>query len=500
MKYEEAEPNPEHLIRSISEQGYSFESSLADLIDNSISAEATGVEILIDMDKEPFTLFLSDDGTGMSESVLKSSMQFPSSSPAFNRDKDDLGRFGLGMKTASFSQTRSFTVLSRKKGDQNFSGRTWDVDYLKKKEKWHLIVNTKEEVESLLEDYQKISGEYLGEIENFTANTIVVWKGLYKFEDYLNAENRKKALQKQLNEVTADHLSLVFHRFLERRKLALRIRVNNKQISPFDPFPPTGSGVRKIESKRRSFFQDSVKLEGFVLPAHSVNEAKSGVSKWTTKKRSLTDMEGIYVYRADRIIIYGGWNGLIRKGPRLQLARLRVDVGNKVDHLLHLNVSKSQITIPHDLKVGFEHYVNDLKIEAEREFHNRGIRKLSNDDSQNKEQLFKRIACSKGTLVELNENYPIINDLKNSLSKKQQTKLTLLFRMVNTMINKTRLTHETDEFLSNADNSSGVSEASLKEAISLFSKLGWSEQQIRTNFITELGFNEDSVPSELFKD
>ncbi|MDA7608146.1 hypothetical protein N8589_01070, partial [Akkermansiaceae bacterium] len=106
----------------------------------------------------------------------------------------------------------------------------------------------------------------------------------------------------------------------------------------------------------------------------------------------------------------------------------------------------------------------------------------------------------KGTLVELNENYPIINDLKNSLSKKQQTKLTLLFRMVNTMINKTRLTHETDEFLSNADNSSGVSEASLKEAISLFSKLGWSEQQIRTNFITELGFNEDSVPSELFKD
>ena len=217
MEYEEAPPNPEHLIRSIAEQGYSFESSLADLIDNSISAEATGVEVLIDMDQKPFTLFLADNGTGMSESVLKSNMQFPSSSPTMDRNETDLGRFGLGMKTASFSQTRKFTVLSRERGTTKYSGRTWDVDYLKQKKKWHLIINTENEIETLLENYQKISDEFLSGIKDFRANTIIIWKGLYKFEEYLDPSNRKRALQQQLNEITVDHLSLVFHRFLVHR-------------------------------------------------------------------------------------------------------------------------------------------------------------------------------------------------------------------------------------------------------------------------------------------
>jgi hypothetical protein len=499
MEYEEAEPNPEHLIRSIAEQGYSFESSLADLIDNSISAEATGVEVLIDMDQEPFTLFLADNGTGMSERILKSSMQFPSSSPAMDRNETDLGRFGLGMKTASFSQTRIFTVLSRERGTTKYSGRTWDVDYLKHKKKWHLIINTEDEVETLLENYQKISDEFLSGIKEFSANTIVIWKGLYKFEEYLDPSNRKRALQQQLNEITVDHLSLVFHRFLERKQEPVQIRVNNKQISPFDPFPPSNAGVRKIESKRKSFFKDKVKLEGFVLPAHSIDEAKTGVSKWTTKNSSLTDMEGIYVYRADRIIIFGGWNGLIRKGPRLQLARLRVDVGNKVDHLLHLNVSKSQITIPHDLKLGFAQYVNELKAEAEREFHNRGIRKLAGDVSQQNEQLVTRSACSKGTLLEINPSFPILEDLAGSLSKEQQSKLKILLRMVNTLINKVRQTHEKIDFPSSSEGTEDISASNLRNAVHALLKRGWTEEQVRADFIAHLGYSDDSMPSALFK-
>tara|TARA_B110000908_G_C10222787_1_gene436265 strand:+ start:321 stop:1832 length:1512 start_codon:yes stop_codon:yes gene_type:complete len=488
-KFEEADPKPELLIKSLAEQGYSLESALADLIDNSISADATGVEIMIDMDNEPFTLFLADDGSGMCEDILRKSMEFPSDSPDNDRDVRDLGRFGLGMKTASFSQTRSFTVISRKKGDVTYSGRTWDVAYLKEKKKWHLIVNSQEEVYKIVEDYTKISNEYLGIIEGFTANTIIVWRGLYKYEKYLEPANRVKALKQQLNEVTADHLSLVFHRFLERKKDPLRIRVNNKQIRPFDPFPPASAGVRKIESKRKSFSEDNVKLEGFVLPSSSMDEAKSGTSRWTTKKCSLTDMEGIYVYRADRVIIFGGWNGLIKKGPRLQLARLRVDVGNKVDHLLHLNVSKSQITIPHDLKAGFEHYVTELKIEAEREFYNRGIKRLPNDVSHPKEQLFARIASSKGTLLELNTEFPLLKSLKQDLTSEQNGNLNMLIRMINTMVNKIRQTHEDQDFTINVEN---ISEAQLQATIQLLSKSGWTEQQIRKDFIPLLGYSEKS--------
>ena len=111
LRTESAEPNPEFLIKSIAEQGYSLETALADLMDNSISAGADCIEVMIRMDEEPFTLFLADNGLGMDEDELRQKMQFPSSSPEKDRQQIDLGRFGLGMKTASFSQTRRFSVI-----------------------------------------------------------------------------------------------------------------------------------------------------------------------------------------------------------------------------------------------------------------------------------------------------------------------------------------------------------------------------------------------------
>ncbi|MBL7903895.1 MAG: ATP-binding protein [Bacteroidales bacterium] len=412
--FEDAVPNPEYLIKSIAEQGYSLESSLADLMDNSISANADKIEVLIKMDQEPFTLFIADNGDGMDEETLKKSMHFPSNSPEQTRNSLDLGRFGLGMKTASFSQTRCFTVLSKRKGKKLYNGRTWDVNYLKKIGRWRLLVNTQEEIDMLIHQYISLSEGHLKRFEDFEANTIIIWNGLYKFESYLEEGNRQVALKKQISEVTSDYLSIVFHRYMERNTAPLMIRINNELIAPFNPFPKL-SDVRPIEYKQKIFSTDTIKIEGFVLPSKSIEESKS-ISIWTTKNRSLMDMEGIYIYRADRLIHFGGWNGLIKKVPRLQLARLRVDIGNSVDHLLHLNVAKSQIEIPHDLKAAFEKYIDELKIQAEREFFNRDIRIFSSSKGEDKFQLFKRIASNKGPLLEVNNNFPMLNSLINEFT------------------------------------------------------------------------------------
>ena len=223
IQSEVADPNPEYLIKSIAEQGYSLESSLADLMDNSISANANKIEVLIRMEKEPFVLFIADNGSGMDEETLKASMQFPSNSPEKERNASDLGRFGLGLKTASFSQTRCFTVLSRKEGTKKYCGRTWDVNFLKKVDKWRLLVNTQDEISELIQHYRSLSEGHLNRFEKFEANTIVVWKGLYKFENYLDEVNRQSALKKQITEVTTDYLSLVFHRYMERKANPLQI-------------------------------------------------------------------------------------------------------------------------------------------------------------------------------------------------------------------------------------------------------------------------------------
>ncbi len=497
IQSEVAEPNPEYLIKSIAEQGYSLESSLADLMDNSVSANANKIEVLIRMEQEPFTLFIADNGIGMNEEALKASMQFPSNSPEEERNALDLGRFGLGMKTASFSQTRCFTVLSRKKGTKNYSGRTWDVNYLKQVGKWRLIVNTQEEINKHIQQYRSLSEGHLNRFENFDVNTIVVWQGLYKFENYLEVDNRQSALKKQITEVTSDYLSLVFHRYMERKANPLKIRINNNLIAPFNPFPTTVTDFRPIEFKQKHFSTDTIKIEGFVLPSRSIDESQS-ISLWTTKNRSLMDMEGIYIYRADRLIHFGGWNGLIKKAPRLQLARLRVDIGNSVDHLLHLNVAKSQIEIPHDLTVAFEKYIDELKTQAEREFFNRGIRKFSSNRKEDNVQLFERKASNKGTLLEVNNSFPLLKSLMSELKKEQLTKLNLVIRMINTRINEIRQTHEEKAFI-------GVEEKdglSLKDLITCVNELiesGLSSELIKDEILPNLGFSESSLPQEVIQ-
>ena len=163
-------------------------------------------------------------------------MQFPSKSPEDSRESNDLGRFGLGLKTASFSQTRAFTVLSRKKGSAFFSGLTWDVKHLKDSGKWEMIINSNEEIAEILEQYNNISNDHQNSSNDFIPNTIVVWKGLYKFENFLDVKNKQDALKEEITNTTSEYLSIVFHKFMERQTNRVDIRINNTIVKPFNPF------------------------------------------------------------------------------------------------------------------------------------------------------------------------------------------------------------------------------------------------------------------------
>jgi hypothetical protein len=491
--FEDVTPNPEFLIKSISEQGYSFEAALADLIDNSISADASKVEILIDTNNAPYTLFIADNGTGMNEEALKNCMRFPSQSPDDERVNSDLGRFGLGMKTASFSQTRKFTTLSRVRGTEKFSARTWDLELLKNN-KWNLLVNSPESIRNRIGQYQQISTSRFNGFENFNANTVIVWEGLYKFEQYLKEKNREDALFKEID-IIADHLSLVFHRFMEKSKNKLQIRINNQLLEPFNPFPTKEKDFRSLEFRKRNFGNDSIKIEGFVLPSRSIKESKEGLSIWATKKRSLMDMEGIYIYRANRLILFGGWNGLIKKAPRLQLARLQVEIGNNADHLLHLNVAKSQVIIPHELKSAFKNYIDDLKLEAEREFFNKGIKQFKETKEKNNIQLFERKTSSKGPVLEVNRDFELVRSLLLDLDNKQTAKFNMLLSMVNTRINKIRSTQTNQSFLDGVN----LSKEELIMNIKDLKSRGVNSTTISQYVIPELGYTLESLPQEVLE-
>ncbi len=205
------------------------------------------------------------------------------------------------------------------------------------------------------------------------------------------------------------------------------------------------------------------------------------------------DMEGIYIYRADRLIHFGGWNGLIKKAPRLQLARLRVDIGNSVDHLLHLNVAKSQIEIPHDLTAAFEKYIDELKTQAEREFFNRGIRRFSRPIR--KKIMFnssKGKLRHKGPLLEVNNSFPLLKSLMGELKKEQLTKLNLVIRMINTRINEIRQTNEEKPFVG-IEEKDGLSLKDLLTCVNELKESGLSSEMIKTDILPNLGFTRKLI-------
>lgn len=492
--YELASPNPEFLIKSIAEQGYSLETALADLMDNSITAKATRIEVLTKIDVEPFTLFLSDNGDGMSKESLKRNMQFPSRSPEDFRESNDLGRFGLGLKTASFSQTRAFTVLSRKKGTNLFSGLTWDVKHLKDSGKWELIINSDIEIDEILRQYNTISNDLQNGSIDFVPNTIVVWKGLYKFENFLDVKNKQDALKEEITNTTSEYLSIVFHKFMERQTNCVEIRINNTLVKPFNPFPTDNSNLRALEPLQKEFGKDIVKIQGFVLPNSSIQETKENLNPWTPHNKSLMDMEGLYIYRADRLILFGGWNGLIKKMPRLQLGRLKIDIGNKVDHLFHLNVAKSQINIPHDLKNSFLRAIVDLKAEAQKEYFNHGLKSFTQRPSEHSSELFYKTATNKGVLLRINDEFPLLKSLKSSLNNKQKAELNFILKMSSNLINKVRQVDNVE--ITGDVEKDGISIGEIVKSINKLLNLGLSKGQIKKDILPNLGF-KNNIPEEI---
>ena len=495
--YEDVTPNAEFLIRASSEQGYSLEAALADLIDNSISAQATKVELLVDTEEESFTLYVADNGNGMTNIELANAMKFPSQSPENRRQPNDLGRFGLGMKTASFSQTRKFTVLSKKNNDQEYCARTWDLKALKDGG-WRVIVNPKKDIATVISKYKKISSDsFLGSFENFKPNTIVIWHGLHKFEEFISERDTKQTLYKELLEVTSEHLSIAFHRFMERTDRPISIRLNHKILEPFNPLPSDARDFRGLGPLSRTFNNGDFSFEGFILPSRAISESRSH-SQWTTKNRSLLDMEGMYVYRSDRLISFGGWHNLSQRTARHSLARLKVNIGNNSDSHLHLNVAKSQVRIPDDLRLTLKGYIATLKEEAAREYNNKSVPDPNLKRERNQD-LLSIVQTTKGAIFEVNQNFPLFRSATEGLGKLQKSSVKALLRLLTVKLNHMKDSFEPELFSTEIADDGQITEEELLVIASKLFDSGLSKSAILKNIMPGFGFKPSSLPKSVMQ-
>jgi len=406
-------PDPVSLIESMRAVGYSAEAAIADIIDNSLSAEAMSIHVKYDASERPFVAIL-DDGHGMDPDELTDAMRHGSGNPADHRDATDLGRFGLGLKTASLSQCRKLTVVSKKSGV--VSARRWDLDVVQDMGKWVVVVPAKPELADL---------PLYGKLEAQNSGTLVLWQDL----DRLTAG--AKDAQREMTAKMAplyEHLALVFHRFTQEEDShpAVSIAVNGLPLPPRDPFLGGNQHRQELEGQTIPHARGKVSVFPFVLPP--VSKLSTDEVEIAGGREGLRGTQGFYVYRARRLVIWGTWFGLVPKEEFFKLTRVRVDIPNTFDDLWSLDIKKSAAHPPDPIRSRLKELIQHFAGASKRTVIYRG--RVTNQ-SKNFTPLWLRIEPKPGAFrYEPNPDHPLIQKLSESLDDGDQKHLQMILNFL----------------------------------------------------------------------
>jgi hypothetical protein len=382
------------LIESTRAIGYTSEAAIADIVDNSVSAFASFVDIFFFPIGDAYIAIL-DDGTGMAPDKLDTAMRYGSQSPNEERATNDLGRFGLGLKTASLSQCRTLTVVT-KQNDQ-IEGRRWDIDHVVSERDWSLLV--------LETDGEFNSIPRIEELKKLRSGTLVVWQNLDRL--MVGEIDYARSLTKKMDEVRT-HLSLVFHRYIrgEAGLKRVAIRMNNTVIEPADPF---------LSKRHTQVMADEVlEIDGakVVVAAYMLPHFSTLTSDELAAlggKDGLRKRQGFYIYRNKRLLIWGTWFRMIPQDELSKLARVQVDIPNELDSLWTLDIKKSKAVPPEEVRNNLDSVIKRLALLSKNTSVVRGKR----ESRDNIVHVWERSKGRHGgTFYSINRDHPLIELLQ----------------------------------------------------------------------------------------
>ena len=363
------EPAAYELSNSMRCMGYSLESAIADIVDNSITAKATKIDIKFPVSPDEVCIAICDNGNGMTQEELFDAMKYGSTLKGKSRSDDDLGRFGMGLKSASHSQCRRLSVVSKKNGTT--SAYVWDLDIIDEEQDWMIVDCSEDEIAEI---------PFVDYLDDKKTGTVVVWQDF----DFIRKEAGEEygELVRQQNDV-ADYLSLIFHRYLSKEKKdRLSIRVNDFQLEPLDPFlenhPKTS--VKKsisIPVKDSSGIERKISIQPYILPfqkdlSKEDEEKSGGIENYRTK-------QGFYIYRNERLIIWGTWFNRHRD-ELTKYARIKVDIPNTLDDVWGIDIKKQNAKIPASIRQRLTRAVDEAMDASIKKQKYRGRIAKVNDD------------------------------------------------------------------------------------------------------------------------
>lgn len=392
--------------------GYTLESALADVIDNAISANASTIHVNYDTNSANPFLAVVDDGDGMTRLELMTAMRLGSQSPTEQRHERDLGRFGLGMKTASFSQARRLTVVSVK--DAQRSVAQWDLDMVVERDDWMLQLPT------AFDEKQFLGSEQLG-----GHGTAVIWQSLDRISDGASGSSLADHMLDRMDSARR-HLELIFHRFLQgdRNVRKLRILMNGRDLEAFDPFHSKSLATQRLPSETIRVANQDVQIEGFILPHHG----KVSAADWEryAGEGGYVKNQGFYVYRGGRLIIHGTWFRLARQSELTKLARVKIDMPNGLDTLWKIDVRKASAQPPYAVRQRLKGLIDRITGPSNRVFTSKG-HKLTSDSQA---VLWHRRVDKGRVSYEINRDHPVLAHISDDLTEGQSAELETFLKSV----------------------------------------------------------------------
>lgn len=412
MRSEEVVPDPQ-LMESMRAVGYTLETAVADIIDNSITASADKVDVRFATTPEP-RVAIVDNGSGMDKETLLQAMKLAGRPPSSIRSKHDLGRFGLGLKTASLSQARSLTVAT--KHDGILRAVRWDLDHLKAVAIWSL---------QWLESTEITSLPWIESLADFNSGTLVLWEKL----DQLHAVPGQEESQfDELMKVVRDHLGLVFHRFTSTAtpplKKSLALMVNGAPVPRVDPFLKQNQATQEGPREVIQVGKASLTVQPYTLPY--ISKLKASDRQLALVAGEFRDSQGFYIYRAGRLVLWGTWFRIMPRDELGKLARVQVDVPNSLDSLWALDIKKSAASPPPEVRQRLKQIASKI-VQPSRRVHEFRGRRVEGEQVQ---RLWSLIA-ERGTFrYELDRRHPLIEKFAESLDKSGQSALGQLLRAI----------------------------------------------------------------------
>ena len=410
-------PKAASLIESLRDIGYSFESAVADIIDNSITAHAKNIHIYFDIKEKQLKLAIIDDGIGMNRTKLIEAMRPGSQNPLDSREYNDLGRYGLGLKTASFSQCRKLIVVSSQNSIRNSA--VWDLDYVAKVNEWRLQIPDKTEIPKLYK-YDKLKNN----------GTLVIWENCDRILDNTVSDDFENLVNEKISDLQK-HLELVFHRFLSGKN-KLNIYINDHLLQPFDPFYSKHPATDELSEEIININEEQIKIQPYLLPHYT--KVSAADYEYYAGVGGYLKNQGFYVYRNKRLLISGTWFRIIPQSEMYKLARIKIDLPNNMDHLWKIDVKKSYASPPASIRKRLKKIIEKIAGASTRVYKARGTRLTKSDVA-----FWERYSARGEIKYTINKKHPIITNFTENLDKEQKNEFEEILDLIATFFPKDAL-------------------------------------------------------------